>query len=138
MIDFAPADPSGPHNARFDRLILEGHAGETGSRHVDVDRITEMVLQRGDSGRGDRAVPGEELGMARCLLERRPRREQGKRGADRGVRAPGATQQNRVIDRFRRIRPVIAEVIPLSVSHKIVPIPNLLSIIRNVQSQAMP
>ena len=68
MIDFAPADTSGPHNARFDRLILEGHAGETGSRHVDVDRITEMVLQRGDSGRGDRAVPGEELGMAPIAL----------------------------------------------------------------------
>jgi hypothetical protein len=67
-VDFGPADPSGPHDARFDRLILEGHAGETGAPHVDVDRITEMVLQRGDSGRGGRSVPVQELGMARSTL----------------------------------------------------------------------
>src|SRR5207247_8758649 len=33
----------------LEAVVVTGHAGEAGARHVDVDRITEIVLQRGDT-----------------------------------------------------------------------------------------
>ena len=55
---------------------------------VDVDGIAaEVVLDRGDGGRGQRAMRGVELGMARRLADRRPVRPRVEE-VDRGVWTP--------------------------------------------------
>src|SRR6266540_5143623 len=65
--------------------VVPRDAWEADARGRDVDGIVaEVVLDRGDAGRGQRAMRGVELGMARRLAERRPVRSRVD-GVDRRV-----------------------------------------------------
>src|ERR1051325_4091058 len=68
--------------------VVPRDAGEADARGRHVDGIAaEVVPERGDSGRGQGAMRGVELGMARRLAERRPIRS-GVEKVDRGVGTP--------------------------------------------------
>src|SRR6185295_19515628 len=67
-------------------VARDAEKARAGGRHVD-GIAAEVVLDRGDAGRGHSAMPSVELGMARRLTERRPVRRRVEE-VDRGVWTP--------------------------------------------------
>src|SRR5207244_7346179 len=68
--------------------VVPRNAGKASAGDCHVNGIgAAVVLDRGDAGRGQRAMRSVELGMARRLAGRRPVRPR-VTGVDRGERTP--------------------------------------------------